>query len=196
MATISVRVAKAASALPRLRSVEAAKLLEHQMYFWGMDVLHAGGNLLVALGCIPLRREDAAHKVRCYAMNTPQGRVILHSTGVLLQPEDGAFGITYLRPTHRLYHVPPQVMPLPCASDKAIPADLQPVKASEFPSALARLLQFVRDYENRAAARLPARAREDAWREHRRTATHGIKWLPPADSRRWLDACLASAAGR
>ena len=74
-------------------------------------------------------------------------------------------------------------------------ADLQPVKATEFPAALTRLLQFVRDYENQAAARLPARAREDAWREHRRTATHGIRWLPPADSRRWLDACLASAAG-
>lgn len=191
----TVRVARAASTLPRLRSVEAAKLLEHQMYFWGKDVLHPRGNLLVEFGCTAFRRNDAPHMVRCYALSTPQGRVILHSTGVLLQPDEAETGIAYLRPAHRLYHVPPQALPLPCASAKSIPADLQPVKASEFPSALTRLLQFVRDYENLAATRLPARAREDAWREHRRTATHGIRWIPPADSRRWLDACLASAAG-
>lgn len=191
----TVRVAQAASALPRLRSVEAAKLLEHQMYFWGKDVLSPQGNLLVTLGGTPFHRDDAPHHVRCYAMTIPQGRVILHSTGVLFRPEEGQGGIAYLRPAHRLYHVPPQEMPLPCASAKCIPSHLQPVRASEFPEPLRQLLQFVRDYEVRAAPHLPARARDDAWREHRRTASHGIKWLPPADSRRWLDACLASAAG-
>lgn len=189
-----VRVAKAASALPRLRSVEAAKLLEHQMYFWGKDVLHPAGNLLVALGCTPFRRDEAPHQVRCYALTTPQGRVILHSTGVMFQPDEGESGIAYLRPAHRLYHMPPQILPLPCATAKSIHPGLRSVKSTEFPAALTSLLLFVRDYETRVAAQLPARAREEAWREHRRTATHGIKWLPPADSRRWLDACLARSA--
>ena len=41
----TVRATRVTSALPRLRSVEAAKLLEHQMYFWGKDVLRSGGKL-------------------------------------------------------------------------------------------------------------------------------------------------------
>lgn len=131
--------------LPRLRSVEAAKLLEHQMYFWGKDVLHPAGNLLVALGCSSFRRDDAPHHVRCYALTAPQGRVVLHSTGVLLQPDEGQCGIAYLRPAHRLYHVPPQAMPLPCASAKVIHPGLRSVKSTEFPATLTRLLQFVRE---------------------------------------------------
>jgi hypothetical protein len=46
--TPAPRLQPAASRWPRFRNVEAAKLLEHQMYFWGKDVLHPAGNLLVA----------------------------------------------------------------------------------------------------------------------------------------------------
>lgn len=180
--------------LPRRRSVEAAKLLEHQMYFWGKDVVHPAGNLLVAFGATPFRNEAVAHKVHCYALSTPQGRVVLHSTGIHLQPHDEDGGIAYLRPTHRLYHTPPQELPLPCASANALSAALQPVKVSEFPSSLRLLLEFVRDYETQAAPLLPPQARDHAWREYRRTASHGIKWLRPADSARWLEACLTATA--
>jgi len=196
MPTGTVHAVTATRALPRLRSVEACRLLEHQMYFWGKDILAPQGNLLIALGCTPFRRADVPHRVSCYALDTRQGRVILHSTGVLLQPDENSAGIAYLRPAHRLYHLAPQQTPLPCPSAKSIPRGLKPVMPSEFPSALTSLLKVVRDYENRAATILPAGAREDAWREYRRTATHGIKWLPPADSRRWLDACLASTSAR
>jgi hypothetical protein len=160
------------------------------MYFWGKDVLHPAGNLLVALGGTPFRNDAVAHKVRCYTLNTPQGRIVLHSTGVLLQPADSGCGIAYLRPTHRLYHVLLQDMPLPCPSAKSIPDTLPPVRASDFPSSLILLLQFVRDYEAQAARILPTHAREQAWREYRRTASRGIKWLRPVDSTRWLEACL------
>lgn len=178
--------------LSRFRSVEAAKLLEHQMYFWGKDVLHPKGNLLVVLGGTPFRNDAVAHKVRCYEMNTPQGRVVLHSTGVCLQPTGEERAIAYLRPTHSLYHVPPVHMPLPCASARDIPTDLHCVSPREFPTSLSRLLRFVREYEERVASFLTAHARHEAWREYHRTARHGIKWLPPAESRRWLDACLAA----
>lgn len=77
--------------LPRRRSVEAAKLLEHQMYFWGRDVIHALGNLLVVRGATPFRPEAPAHKVRCYDLRSPQGRVVLHSTGVVLWPAAGGW---------------------------------------------------------------------------------------------------------
>lgn len=181
---------------PRYRSVEAAKLLEHQMYFWGKDVLHPRGNLLVVLGGTPFRNEAVAHKVRCYELDTPQGRVVLHSTGVCLQPADEDRGIVYLRPTHRLYHAPPGHMPLPCASAGEIPANLHPVSTREFPTGLTRLLQFVRDYEERVASILTVHARHEAWREYRRTASRGVKWIHPDESRRWLEACLAGALPR
>jgi hypothetical protein len=192
--TPTPRQQPAASRLPRFRSVEAAKLLEHQMYFWGKDVLHPAGNLLVAFGGTPFRRDDAPHAVRCYALTVAEGRMILHSTGVVFQPDQGRCGIAYLRPAHRLYHVPPGEMPLPCPSAKAIASNLRTVRPGEFPPTLTRLLHFVRDYETWAAQRLPNHARDGAWREFRRTASHGTQWLPPAESRRWLDACLPAAA--
>jgi len=171
-----------ASPLPRQRSVEAAKLLEHQMYFWGKEGLHPAGNLIVAFGGTPYRRDDAPHAVRCYALTTTQGHPILQSTGVLLQPSEGQCGIAHLRPAHRLYHIPPHAMPLPCPSAKAIAVNLRTVRPTEFPPTLTRLLRFVREYEQWAARRLPDHARESAWREYRRTASRGTKWLPPADS--------------
>ena len=181
-----------AAALPRLRSVEAARLLEHQMFFWGKDVLAPQGNLLAAYGCRRFRREDLPHTVHCYEITSPHGRVVLHSTGVWMGgAEENADGIVYLRPTHRLYHAAPGPLPLPSPRLTSVPAYLRSVRAAEaLPPALLRLLRFVRDYELWAAPRLPARARDEAWREHRRTASHGVRWLPPSDSRRWLDAAL------
>jgi hypothetical protein len=163
------------------------------MYFWGKDVVHPEGNLLVAFGGTPFRRDDAPHAVRCYAFARAQGQLILHSTGAVFQPDEGACGVAYLRPAHRLHHVPPGEMPLPCPSAKAIASSLRTVRPGEFPPALTRLLQCVREYETWAAPLLPAHARHQAWRDYQRTASHGTQWLPPAESRRWLDACLAAA---
>ena len=181
-----------AAALPRVRSVEAARLLEHQMFFWGKDVLAPQGNLLAAYGCQRFRCADLPHAVHCYEIASPHGRVVLHSTGVWMGgAEESTDGIVYLRPTHRLYHAAPGPLPLPCASLAQVPAHLRSVRAAEtLPPTLVRLLRFVRDYETWAAPHLPERARDKAWREHRRTASHGVRWLPPAASRRWLAAAL------
>ncbi len=180
----------ASPALPRLRSVEASKFLEHQMYFWGKDLCTPNGNMLLAWGAERYHRQESPHAVSCYALKAPQGRVVLHSTGVQLQPADDGMGIAYLRPAHRLYHVPSDESPLPCANAGAIGPTLRAVKASEFPDSLTLLLGFVRDYETWASARIAPNARLAAWREHRRLASHGVRWLMPQDSRRWLDACL------
>jgi len=176
------------STLPRLRSVEAAKLLEHQMYFWGKDVLHPGGNLLRAYGCDTFARRDAPHPVRCYEVATAHGLATLHSTGVHLHT--GGAGVAYLRATHRLYHTSGAEMPLPCPSLRDLPAGLRSLRPSEFPAALTALLAFVSSYESWAAARLPGTARTDAWREFRRTASRGVRWLPPDASLAWLHAAL------
>ena len=136
------------------------------------------------------------HRVHCYEVETTRGRVVLHSTGVLFQTLEGGDGIAYLRPVHRLYHVPLREMPLPCASARQVPAALRSVSPLEFPAGLWRLLDFVRCYETWAARRLAPDARIAAWRDRRNTARLGVKWLPPAESARWLDACLAAAPGR
>ncbi len=179
------------SGLPRLRSVESAKLIEHQMYFWGRDVLHPDGNRLVAAGCQSFRRTECSHAVRCYQLETPAAQIILHSTGVSLQPTDGSPGVVFLRPTHRLYHLPEGALPLPY--DKDTVRSLRGILPSEFPKALTTLLAFVQAYEDWAADQwLPTGSRLAAWREQKSSATKGIRWLKPQESLQWLDACLAS----
>ncbi len=177
--------------IPRLRSVEAAKFLEHQMYFWGQDVLHPKGNLLVTAGCKRFQRPNSPHAVHCYTLKTPVASITLHSTGVALQPLDGSPGVTYLRPTHRLYHDPQHRLPLPY--EKGNLTSLQRILPNEFPPALTTLLTFVRAYEQWAAPQLPPGARLAAWREQKTTATRGVRWLKPKESLEWLDACLTAS---
>ena len=182
---------KQAVGLPRLRSVESAKLIEHQMYFWGRDVLHPDGNLLVAAGCQTFRRTECSHAVRCYRLKTSAALITLHSTGVSLQPMDGSPGVAFLRPTHRLYHLSEGTLPLPY--DKNALRSLRGILPREFPQALTTLLAFVQAYEGWAADQwLPEGSRLAAWREQKSSATKGVRWLKPQDSLQWLDACLAS----
>lgn len=179
------------SELPRFRSVESAKLIEHQMYFWGRDVLSPNGNLLMAAGCQSFRREECSHAVRCYRLETSVAAITLHSTGISLQMADGSPGVVYLRPTHQLYHVPEGALPLPYGRD--VQRSLRRVLPKEFPQALTTLLSFVRAYEQWAGDEwLPEGSRLAAWKEQRSSATKGVRWLKPQDSLRWLDACLAS----
>jgi hypothetical protein len=175
-------------ALPRLRSVEAARFLEHQLFFWGGDARSPEGNLLVAAGFRGFHQADQPHAVRCYTVETAVARFTLHSTGACVQPLDGSPGIAYLRPSHRLYHWDGMALPLPCRSAAA--AALTPLRANEFPPALAALLALAQDYETWVAPRLKPGARLVAWRRQKATASHGVRWLRPADSRRWLDACV------
>jgi len=176
--------------LPRLRSVEAAKLIEHQMYFWGRDVLHSDGNLLVAAGCQRFRHANCSHAVRCYRLETPEAVITLHSTGISLQGIDGEPGVVYLRPTHRLYHLNKGARALPYSREGL--RSVRRVLPHEFPAALTSLLAFVWAYEQWAGTRCPPGSRLTAWREQKVTATKGVRWLKPEESMRWLDACLAA----
>lgn len=180
----------ALNGLPRLRSIESAKLIEHQMYFWGWDVLHPEGNLLIAAGCRSFHRADCPHAVRCYRLETPAAVVTLHSTGVSLRTAGGSPGVVYLRPTHRLYHVPEDTVPLPYG--KGVLRSMRRLRPNEFSPALTALLAFVRAYERWAAHRWHPESRLAAWREQKSSASKGVRWLKPKDSLRWLDACLAA----
>ena len=175
--------------LPRLRSVESAKLMEHQMYFWGRDVMHPSGNLLVAAGCERFRREDCAHMVSCYRYETESVVIILHSTGVSLRGKEGGPGVVYLRPTHRLYQFE-EGFPLPYQA--SLLRSLRRLRPNEFPPALTGLLAFVQAYEQWASGAVSRGSRLAAWREQRSTATKGVRWLKPSDSMRWLERCLAA----
>ena len=173
---------------PRLRSVESAKLIEHQMYFWGRDVLHPNGNLLCAAGFQGFRRADCPHKVRCYSLKIPLGEITLHSTGVSFQTGNGSPGVIYLRPTHRLYHFEKGAILLPFQRNEL--DSLRRLLPNEFPPALTTLLAFVHAYEQWAGNQGLPESRLNAWREQKSSASKGIRWLKPADSRRWLEACL------
>lgn len=160
------------------------------MFFWGWDVLHPEGNLLIEAGCQSYHRADCPHAVHCYRLRTSAAEVILHSTGVSLQMPDEPTGVAYLRPTHQLYHVAEGTTPLPY--EKSALRSMRRIRPNEFSPALTALLAFVRAYEKWAAHRWHPDSRLAAWREQKSSATKGVRWLKPADSLRWLDACLAA----
>jgi hypothetical protein len=175
---------------PAFTSINAARLLEQQMYFWGADVLFPSENLLASWGCRKFHQPTRPHAVHCYQLSSPLYSLILHSSGALfhhaLHP---SLAIAYLRPHHRLFSSPslnPGILP---ASHKPPPPPLRSLRPSEIPPTLVALLQLVQDYESWAAPRLPHDHRHALYREFRKVP-HAVRWLPPDQSSTWLLAFL------
>ena len=175
---------------PAFTSINAAKLLEQQMYFWGADVLFPSENLLASWGCRKFHQPTRPHAVHCYQLSSPQYSLILHSSGALFHHAlDPSLAIAYLRPHHRLFSSPsldPAILP---ASHKPPPPPLRSLRPSEVPPTLVALLQLVQDYESWAAPRLPHDHRHGLYREFRKVP-HAVRWLPPDQSSAWLLAFL------
>ena len=178
-------------ALPSWRVREAVSCLEQQCFLWGTDVRSASGNLLMRRGGCPAPL-PGGHEVRAYHFEAGAGALVLHSTGLLLQPADGAPGLAYLRPWRRLFMAEGSMDGwLPCGSGAVQPGMRVMPNSAPVSGLLRDLLAWVADYESWIAAHQPAAHRLDGWRLLRKTAAQRVRWLSPEASLAWLRRGLA-----
>lgn len=77
--------------------------LAQQMYFWGRDVIHPSGNLLVAHG-FERRKSEGLEGTSCYRKALDGGYIELHGACAGWYPDDAeAPGFLYIRTRRRLY---------------------------------------------------------------------------------------------
>lgn len=164
---------------------DAAACLYSQMYYWGRDVLHPGGNLLVAYGFTRVARTTPGGTSR-YRLPWGGGTIDLHGLRAGWHPPAGdGPGIVFQRARHG-WGLWREESPDSTAMEESSAG--APCLAHERPLMLARAARFmgwVREYETWAL---------DRWGPRERTAHHASYlrlrprrwWLPPGLSLTWM----------
>jgi len=169
---------------------DLAGMLMQQMFFWGCDAQHTGGNLLVRLGAQRIAREHSHGEGSSrYRMVWQAGTVELHSFCAGWYPQEATeSGVIFIRGRERFFD---------CAG--ATPLTPGHYEEGRFRFAntdemllLCRpMLSWLLDYERRVvdATRPAYRARcFDAYRKHGQSKP----WLPPEETLTWLAGFLES----
>jgi hypothetical protein len=161
--------------------------LKQQMFYWGRDVVHPSGNLLVAQG-FAKRKSGGLQGTSCYQLDWQQGRIELHGACAGWYGPDGGF--VFIRPHGKCHGwldaEPPVPGHWPCESIH-----------EPGPEALRRLslplLEWWLHYEREVRDLLGPSYRVGCHRHFKKLA--GSKpWLPPGPDIRWLERLRSNPA--
>ncbi|MBK1881470.1 hypothetical protein JIN85_03525 [Luteolibacter pohnpeiensis] len=167
-----------------LRDFTAA--LRQQMYFWGHDVMHPDGNLLVKRGMV--KTASAGLKgTSCYAIDWQDGRIHLHGSCAGWHSMAGT-SFLYIRPLARCFHWHGEqpVIPGEWTTDLLDSPDPESLYQSSLP-----FLEWWLDYERWISSQYPPSYREDCHRKLK-SVPKTRPWLPPAAALQWLDLFLTA----
>lgn len=169
---------------------DLAGMLLQQMFFWGRDAQHAGGNLLVRLGAQRLAREHQCGEGSSrYRFAWKSGTVELHSFCAGWYPNDAtASGVIFIRGRERFFDC---AGALPLTPGHYEEGRFRFANADEMLVLLRLLLTWLVDYERRVKAATCPDYRDRCFALYRQHG-HSQPWLPPDDARCWLAQWLAS----
>lgn len=176
---------------PRLKDVATGLYL--QMYYWGRDVLHPGGNLLVEHGFRRIAKEGA-HGTSRYQRELEGGILELHGHLAGWYPaEGGGPGMIFVR-QRRVCQLCGEVLPV--RADQVDEARIwTPAGSSEW-AQLARVtgtvLKWLVEYEAWVDSQLGSCHRAAQYREYQMLPKRHW-WLPPEAARNWYAAFAAEA---
>jgi hypothetical protein len=163
---------------PRLGLLrDAARGLAQQMVWWGYDVRHPDGNLLVVHG-MSRNPSPGLAGTSCYRCGWENGWIELHGAVASWTAADATCGVIYARDRGRL---------------ELWTGDEPPVPGREFGShgtaeerwqAALPMIRWIGDYEARVRSRTGTAWRDGCWRAIRRLPK-GKPWLPPAAALDW-----------
>ncbi len=154
-------------------------VLRQQMYFWGRDVSHPSGNLLIANG-LEKRRSAGLQGSSCYSMSWQGGRIELHGACVGWYADSGGF--VFIRPLDRCYHWSGGQPPVPGRWESERLKRLHPGQAHK----RARpFLDWWIHYEEDVQRAQGGAYRERCFRSYRRLP-RSRSALPPVDAMKWL----------
>lgn len=189
-------LAPAAAQRQRMLLRDAARGLYCQMYYWGLDVRHPGGSLLVGRGLTRIPKTTARGTSR-YRMPWQDGHIELHGFYAGWYGPGG--GILFHRPQDTWLAWPDAEPPYPCSltfasafnhkrPGAAPAANSQHAPRTNLSAMLeraAKFIQWVHEYESWAQTRWAP----DERRRHHQDFLKLIPrrwWLPPDHSLRWF----------
>jgi hypothetical protein len=162
--------------------------LRQQMYFWGKDVKHKQGNLLIAAG-LERRTSLGLKGTSCYSMKWERGWIELHGACAGWYSEEGSF--TYIRTHHRCLGWDGQQPPVPGVWEKD---RLIPLPAHELYERALPFLNWWLTYETGVMRDHGRKYRERCHREFRKLPK-SRPWLPPTEALEWLKQFHHAPAG-
>lgn len=164
--------------------------LRQQMVFWGRDVVHSRGNLLLAQG-FEKSKSAGLQSSSCYGLDWQGGRVELHGACAGWFPDDGGEGFLFIRPLGKCHVWKGGAHPVP----------------GEWPARLldstghARVLELARPFlgwwvqsEAWVGELLGSSYREDCHR-HLKRLPKGRPWLQPVVGMKWVEGLEREGGG-
>jgi hypothetical protein len=165
---------------------QLARALGQQMVWWGHDVNHPQGNLLV-LGGLERLASPGLKGTSCYRADWEGGWVELHGAVASWTSAPGGTGVMFSRERARVELWAGSRPPIP-GKEVGVHAD-----ASTRGWAALPLIRWVADYEDWVHDTIGPEWRLGCWRALRRLPK-ARRWLPPAEARDWWRRSRETAA--
>jgi hypothetical protein len=170
-----------------MRDLSAA--LIQQMFYWGMDAAHSGGNVFQKRG---FRKSPSTglKGTSCYSLPWQGGEIFLHGACVGWFPPGNDGGFLFIRPSGRCHIWKGRELPVP----GKWPSDtLAPVNPVDHVSAFAPFLSWLLDHEETIRREMGEAYRAACHRKYR-SLPKSRPWLAPADGEAWLRIFLSNPA--
>jgi hypothetical protein len=156
--------------------------LAQQMYFWGRDVIHPSGNLLVAHG-FERRKSEGLEGTSCYRKDLAEGYIELHGACAGWYPDEpGEPGFLYIRTRRRCYLYEGEEPPAPGFYSDDL---LRSTPGPDLVERSQRFLAWWLGYEAWIAT-VTGPAYRGACHRAFKKLPKSTPWLPPAEGMRWL----------
>jgi hypothetical protein len=159
------------------------------MVFWGRDVVHEHGNLLLAQG-FTKARSAGLQSSSCYGLPWENGRIELHGASAGWFPDDGSEGFLFIRPSGRCHVWKGGAAPVPGEWPHHL---LHSVDASRVLDRVPPFLRWWLGSERWIAGRCGP-AYRSACHRHLKRLPQGRPWLAPAIATKWLEQLLVDPA--
>ena len=172
----------------RLQLADAARGLSQQMVFWGHDVRHPNGNVLVRYGLVR-RPSPGLQGTSCYSAEWEDGLIELHGTVASWTAPSGKCGCVFCRDRKLITLWTSDQPPVPGRHEA--PA-APPSRRWE---AFQPLLRWLVGYEEWIASQHPPGWREGIWKSIKRIPK-AKPWLPPTSAVRWWTLALSGSPPR
>lgn len=176
---------------PRLRDV--ATCLYLQMYYWGRDVLHPDGNLLVEYG---FRRyaKEGVHGTSRYQHAWHDGVIELHGhVAGWYRPEGEGMIFVRQRRACQLCGEAKPVVP-GCYAKASIWTPRNREEWGTLANNAARVLDWLCGYEGWVLKRCGPRWRQEQFHEYRQLPNR-MWWLDPGSAQKWMEAFVLDPTG-
>lgn len=167
---------------------DVARGLGQQMFFWGCDVRHASGNLLVHAGMERLARaERRGEGSSRYRMEWGCGLIELHSYCFGWYSQTPPFrGAIFIRRLERLASC---AGPLPVTPGKYEREQIITEGADELLHSIRPLLDWIISYERNIRKLTDDSYRDACWRRYL-SKTGARPWLSPSEAESWFESFL------